>query len=104
MDRLVALLCSIWKTRNGQVFQNETPNTGITLVRAKKKASAEWRIRHKLTQNIHPPIPYHPASSHKKTRWGAWRKPQGGFVRINFDGSKSSQGAIGGFLIRNWDG
>ena len=27
-----------------------------------------------------------------------------GFIKINFDGSKSSQGAAGGFIIRNWEG
>ena len=39
----------------------------------------------------------------KTTHWVAWRKPQGGFIKINFDGSKSLQGAAGGFIIRTWD-
>ena len=39
----------------------------------------------------------------KKIYWIAWRKPQGGFIKINFDGSKSSQGVVGGFIIRNWE-
>jgi len=103
MDRVVALLWSIWKTRNGTVFRNETPNPGLTLTRA-KQASAEWRIRHKLTHNIHPPKPKFSAFSHKQNHWVAWRKSQGGFIEINFDDSKSSQGAVGGFIIRNWDG
>ena len=40
MDRVIALLWSIWKMQNGTVFQNEMPNPGLTLIRA-KKASAE---------------------------------------------------------------
>jgi len=103
MDRVIALLWSIWKTRNGIVFQNETPNLGLTLIRA-KQASAEWRIRHKLTHNIHFLSPKFSSFSHKQTHWVAWRKPHGRFIKINFDGSKSSQGAAGGFIIRNWDG
>ena len=105
MDRVVALLWSIWKTQNGTVFRNELPNSSLTLIRA-KQANAEWRIRHKVTHNFHPPNPKHSAFSHKMktTYWATWRKPQGGFVKINFEGSKSSQGAEGGFIIRNWDG
>jgi len=55
-DRKVALLWSIWKTRNSVVFRNELPQLVVTLIKA-KKASAEWCIRHKLTQSIQPPNP-----------------------------------------------
>jgi len=47
------LLWSIWKTKNNMVFRNETPSPVRTFIRA-KKVSAEWRIRDKLTQTLHP--------------------------------------------------
>jgi len=52
---------------------------------------------------MHPPNPKFSAFSHKQTHWVSWRKPQGGFIKINFDGSKSSQGPTGGFVICNGD-
>jgi len=69
-----------------------------------KKASAERRIRHKLTQPLHPSNPTQSTLNRKKTHWVAWRKTQGGFIKINFDGSKISQRAVGGFILRNWEG
>ena len=53
MDRVVALLWSIWKTRNGKVFRNEPSSPGLSLLCA-KRVSAEWRIRHKLLQTLQP--------------------------------------------------
>ena len=102
-DRKVALLWSIWKTRNSVVFRNKRSQSVITLIRA-KKASAEWRIRHKLTHSIQPTLP--PLSSHNSKQLVeiAWNKPLGGFIKVNFDGSKSSQQAAGGYVIRDWTG
>ena len=40
MDRLVALLWSIKKTRNNMVFRSEASNPGVTLTKA-KRATAE---------------------------------------------------------------
>jgi len=34
----------------------------------------------------------------------AWQPPPLGFIKLNFDGSKSSQQAAGGFVIRDWTG
>jgi len=75
----------------------------ITLIIA-KKVSVEWRIRHKFIHSLHPPFHQHPTSRCKKTHWVTWRKPQEGYIKINFDGSKSSSHAVGGFILRNWDG
>ena len=66
------------------MFHNETSNPRTTLTRG-KKVRAERRIRHNLTQTIHPPNLNLLAFSHKKTYWVAWRKPQDGFIKINFD-------------------
>ena len=85
------------------VFHNETPNSGITLMRDKRD-SVEWHIRYKLMQIIHPLNPNLLAFSRKKTHWVALRKPQGWFIKINSDGSKSSEGGATGFIIRNWEG
>ena len=84
------------------VFRNEMPNPGITLIRA-KKTTTEWRIRHNLTHSIQLPNPIISTTNRKKTYWVAWKKPRGGFIKSNFDGSKSSQGAAGGFIIRDWE-
>ena len=84
-------------------FRNEMPNPRITLIKA-EKATVEWRIRYNLTQSIQLPNPNISTTSQKKTYWVAWKKPQGGFIKINFDGSKSSEGAAGGFIIRGWIG
>ena len=74
------------------VFRNETSIPESTLIRA-KKVSAEWHIRHKLTHPLHSPNSTQSVVNHKKTHWVAWRRPQGEFIKINFDGSKTSQGA-----------
>ena len=100
LDRIVALL---WKTRNNEVFRNENTNPVITLSRA-KKPSTEWRMRHNLTHTLHAPNHKFSAANHKKSHWVAWRKPQRGSIKINFDVSKTSQGAVGGFIIRYWSG
>ena len=102
MERIVALLWSGWKARNNNVFRHEFPNPGLTLIRA-KWASAEWRSRHGLTNNLHPTYLKLPVSNRKQPQWIRWSKPQGGFIKIDFDGSKLSRGAARGFIIRNWD-
>ena len=33
-----------------------------------------------------------------------WTSPRGGYIKINFDGSKSAARAAAGFVIRNWQG
>jgi len=73
------------------------------LIRA-KKASAEWRIRHKLTQSRQPPNTSASAPNPKKTFWVEWTKPPQRFIKINYDGSKSQHQASGGYVIRNWIG
>ena len=88
MDRLVSLLWSIWKSRNNAVFRKESSNPVITLIRA-KRACAEWRVRHALSHSLQPSHLRFPLPNHKKSYWVAWHKPQGGFIKINFDGPKS---------------
>ena len=34
----------------------------------------------------------------------AWKKPPEGFIKVNFDGSKSSHHAAGGYALRDWMG
>ena len=72
------------------------------LIRA-KKASTEWHIRYKLTQLFHPNS-NQSVVKHKKTYWIAWKRPQGKSIKVNYDDSKSSQGATRGFIIRNQEG
>ena len=84
------------------VFRSKTPILESTLIRA-KKANAEWRIRYKLTIPLQTPIPNQSGGNRKKIHWVAWRKPQRGCIKINFDGSKTLQAAAEGFLLRNWE-
>ena len=102
-DRIVALLWSIWKTRNSTVFRNEIPHAAVTLIRA-KKASAEWRIRHKLTSSLQPPHPPFPSPPTKQLVGIAWEKPPEGSIKVNFDGSKNSHTAAGSYIMRDWSG
>ena len=103
MGRVVALLWSIWKNMNNLIFRNEPSSPRLVLLRA-KRASTEWCIRHKFSHSFQP-SPHPPSSCRRKqSRWITWQKPPGGFVKINFDRSKSSQVAAGGFIIRDWVG
>ena len=84
------------------VFHDKTPISKNKLIRA-KKVSIEWRIRRKLTHPLHSPNSNQSVVNSKKTHWVAWRRSQGGSIKINFDGSKTLQGAPGGFILRNWE-
>jgi len=59
---------------------------------------------HLMDLNINSPNPNILTFSCKKTHWVACKKLQGGFIKINFDESKSSQDVTGGLIIRNWQG
>ena len=102
-ERIVALLWSIWKTPNSAVFRQEFPQPVVTLIRA-KKASSEWRIRHKLTQSIQPPTQPPSSPNTKRLFEIAWKKPPKGFIKVNFDGFKSSHHAAGRYALRDWTG
>ena len=73
------------------------------MIRA-KRASAEWRIRHKLTHSNQPTLPPSSSRNPKQLVGIAWQRLPGGFIKVNFDGSKSSQHAAGGYVIRDWTG
>jgi len=89
-SRIVLLLWSIWKSRNALIFKNEIPSPIGTLLRA-KRSWAEWKLR-TSSSTFSPSIPYsspqlthhYPQSPHLI----GWKLPQGGFIKINFDGSK----------------
>jgi len=103
VDRIVALLRSIWKTRNNMVLRNGTPIPGNTLIRV-KKSKRRMGNRHKLTQTMQPPDLNHSVVNRKKAHWIAWRKPLRGFIKMNFDGSKTPWEAGGDYIIRSWEG
>jgi len=106
LTRVVLLLWSIWKSRNAFIFRNESTTPMGTLLRAKRNW-AEWRIRTSssglTTQFIssHPPHPHQPR---KIQQFIGWTLPRGGFIKLNFDGTKSGAGAASGFVLRNWQG
>ena len=76
------------------------------LLRA-KRSWAEWMLR-SSSSDPNPSIPYfylshthqHPRGPHLIR----WTLPRGGYIKINFDGTKSSTGTAAGFVIRNWQG
>ena len=106
IDRVALLLWSIWKSRNGLVFRNEPTSLLGTLLRA-KRGWAEWKLRtsslDKTTtiSSSSPHSTHHPLNHHILI---GWELPRGGFIKINFDGSKSSEGAAAGFVLRSWQG
>ena len=77
-----------------------------TLLRAKRNW-AEWMLRtasSDLTSSLSSPFPPHPPQSNKTPYLIRWQLPRGGFVKLNFDGSKSVAGAAAGFVLRSWQG
>ena len=104
LSRIVILLWSIWKSRNALVFRNDTPTPMGTLLRAKRNwVEWTWRKSSSLLPSSslsHHQQPLHPPSIH----FIRWLSPRGGFIKLNFDGSKSSAGAAAGFVLRNWNG
>jgi len=106
LTRVVLILWSIWKSRNALIFRKEIPSSVGTLLRAKRNW-AEWKLRTtSLTGSFYTPshtppsIHHHPLHLHHI----GWKLPQGGFVKLNFDGTKSAAGAAAGFVLRNWQG
>jgi len=105
-SRVVLLLRSIWKFRNALVFRNEISSPMGTLLLA-KRSWAEWTLRTSppfYPSTIPSSSPYHTHPLPKSTQFIGWKLPHGGFIKINFDGSKSSMGVAAGFVIRNWQG
>jgi len=106
LTRVVILLWSIWKSRNALIFRNEPITPMGTLLRAKRNW-AEWRIRTSsplLTPSFSHPHPPHPHQLHQVQQLIGWTVPRGGFIKINFDGTKSVAGAAAGFILRSWKG
>ena len=78
------------------------PNLGITSIKA-KKASAKWRIKHKVTQTLQPANENSLAVNYTKTHWVVKKTTK--LVHQNqFDEYKTTQGAVGDFIIHNWEG
>jgi len=77
-----------------------------TLLRA-KRSWAEWRIRtshsglSSFTSSSSPSQAHQPTSVSRLIRW---KLPSGGFLKLNFDGTKSAAGAAAGFVLRSWTG
>lgn len=95
--RITSLMWSIWKSRNVVVFKNEIYNCIGTIIRATKtlvRMEGEENIRFRC--NIFIPSIF--------SSFISWAKPPGGFIKINFDESKSSSSAARGFVTRSWDG
>jgi len=106
LSRVVLLLWSIWKSRNAFIFKNEVPSSMGTILRAKCNW-AEWKLRTtSLSGSFYTPshspqiIRRHPLPLHHI----GWKLPQGGSIKLNFDGTKSAAGAAAGFVLRNWKG
>jgi len=80
-----------------------------TLLRA-KRTWAEWMLRVSSSTLISstPSSSSHTSHisphSNKLPQLIGWQLPRGGFVEINFDGSKSLTGAAAGFVLRSWRG
>jgi len=104
LSRVVLLLWSLWKSHNAYIFKNEVPSPMGTLLRAKRNW-AEWKLRTRMSSSSHyisytsPQVDrHHP----QPLQFIGWKLPQGGFIKLNFDGTKSAAGAVAGFVLRNW--
>uniref|UniRef100_A0A7C9A002 Uncharacterized protein n=1 Tax=Opuntia streptacantha TaxID=393608 RepID=A0A7C9A002_OPUST len=84
LQKFSFLLCSIWKSKNAAVFNNEIFNPVACLIRA-KKASAEWRIR--TCMSVDHYFRGSSSSLGTPTHLVRWYPPPPGFVKLNFDGS-----------------
>ena len=103
-SRVVLLLWSIWKSRNAVIFRNEIPSPLGILLHAKHNW-AEWK-QQTTSSSFPSSISY---SSHQLNHHYTpslhligWKLPQGGFIKLNFDVTKSAAGAVAGFVLRNW--
>uniref|UniRef100_A0A7C8YV34 RNase H type-1 domain-containing protein n=1 Tax=Opuntia streptacantha TaxID=393608 RepID=A0A7C8YV34_OPUST len=77
-----------------------------TLLRA-KRGWAEWKIRTSSLDKTTTLPSSSPHSTHQPLNHHTligWDLPRGGYIKINFDGSKSSEGAAAGFVLRSWQG
>jgi len=75
-----------------------------TLLRA-KCSWAKWKLRNTSSSSVYHThstpiqlIHHHPLPLHLI----GWKLPQGGFIKLNLDGTKSAAGAAAGFVLRNW--
>jgi len=106
LSRVVLLLWSIWKSRNALVFNNESTSPMGTLLRA-KRSWAEWMIRKSSSASTSSTSF---SSTHQSIHTSCspqligWALPREGFIKLNFDGSKSTTGAAAGFVLRTWKG
>ena len=101
VQRVTLLLWGIWKARNGHIFQNEQFTPLKCLIRA-KSLSAQWRIRTCMSADTFlQGCSFIPS---KKPLFIRWEPPSPGRVKLNFDGSRQSGLAAGGYVIRNWRG
>jgi len=106
LTRVVLLLWSIWKSHNALLFNRESTTPMGTLLRA-KRSWAEWRLRTSsstLTSTISSSSPPHTHQVPKVPQFIGWKLPHGGFIKINFDGTKSTAGAATRFVLRSWKG
>ena len=87
------------------VFKNVIYNFLVTIIHA-KKIWVKWKARNRfeLDTSFFSNQHSHPNPNPKSTCLISWAKPSRGFIKINFDGSKSSSSAAGGYVIRSWDG
>jgi len=77
-----------------------------TLLRT-KRSWAEWILWTSplfFPSSIPSYSPHHTHPNPQSTHLIGWKLPHGGFIKINFDGSKSPTGAAAGFVLHNWQG
>ena len=106
LSRVILLLWSLWKSRNAYVFRNEVPSPMGILLRAKRNW-AEWKVRNSTALPSHFTLstPHSTAHHHiQQTQFIGWQLPPGDFIKLNFDGTRSTAGAAAGFVIRSWQG
>jgi len=77
-----------------------------TLLRA-KRSWVEWRLHTSSSALAYPTSSSSLPHTHQVPRVQqliGWKLPHGGFIKINFDGTKSIASAAAGFVLRSWQG
>jgi len=79
------------------VFKNEIYNSIGAILRV------EWRETKIFDLDMSSSFHQHCYFTSEHSSFFRWVKLLGGFIKVNFDGFKSSTIIAGGFIIRNWD-